>query len=133
MYKGQELIDIKDTILKRITGGESLNKIVNSGLIDDNTVFRWLNKDTQFRDNYTRARQDQALFYVEKNQEVIEAIPVKPTREQLDKARLILENNRWNASRLLPKVFGNAINQTNIQINTEQITGMKIVNGGEKE
>lgn len=134
MYKPKEIANYKEIILERLSEGESLNVICqDKGMLSSREVYRLLNKDTDFRHNYTRARHDQALFYVEKNQEVIDAIPKKPTREQLDKARLILENNRWNASRLLPKVFGNAINQTNIQINTEQITGMKIIDSDEKE
>lgn len=122
----------KENILKLISEGKSINEIANTNNIpDDNTVYKWLNKDKQFREDYVRAREQQALFYAEKIDKVINDLPDEPTREQLDKARLKVDANKWIASKLLPKVYGSNQQQTNVQVNIAPITGMEIVDSSE--
>jgi hypothetical protein len=83
----------------------------------------------QFKDDYTHARQKQALFYVEKIENVIDNLKTssEKSRENTDIARLEIDSYKWIASKLLPKVFGNAATQTNIQVNVTPVTGMQIV------
>ncbi len=129
-YKKQQIVNFKETILDRLIQGESLNTMCKEkDLPSSRVVFRWLNKDEEFCRNYTRARQQQALFYAEKIQSELEELPNDSTREQIQIANLKIESYKWIASKLLPKVFGNMTTQNNLQINTsEPITGMRIIN-----
>jgi len=131
MYKPIEVKKIKKKLLRELQSGKSINEVQGkNGLPSYETLYRWLNKDAQFRDNYTRARQDQATFYAEKIERTISDLKSsdKPTRELTDIARLEIDSYKWIASKLLPKVYGVNQNQTNIQVNVSPVTGMSIVN-----
>ena len=134
MYKPIQISKHKETILQRIEQGESLLQICRSkSTPDDNTVYKWLNEDAQFKDDYTHARQKQALFYVEKIENVVQNLKdsSEHSRERTDIARLEIDSYKWIASKLLPKVFGSNLNQTNIQVNVQPVTGMQIVDEDE--
>jgi len=135
MYTENKLIILKDYILEQMTEGKSLSTICKEkNTISSAEVYRLLNKDTQFREKYTHAREQQALFYAEKMQQTIENLPEKPTREQVDRARLSIDTDKFISSKLLPKVYGSATTQTNIQINNvTPVTGMQIVNEIEED
>ena len=136
MYSIIEIEKHKETILQRIATGESLLQICRDKTIPGNdVVYKWLNSDAQFKDDYTHARQKQALFYVEKIENVIDNLKTssEKSRENTDIARLEIDSYKWIASKLLPKVFGNAATQTNIQVNVTPVTGMQIVNEIEEE
>ena len=128
MYNEQQVIDMKQLVLLELSKGNSLDSIVRNKLIkDDNIVYRWLNTDEQFREDYGRARTKQLQFYGERIQKTISALPAEPTREQIAKANLSVEADKWIAARMLPKVYGsNTINQTNVQV-VAQVTGMSII------
>ena len=131
MYSITERETIKEKILNLISEGKSLNEIQKTkGLPDSNTIYIWLNKDKEFKDNYTRARADQAMFYAEKIEQTISNLKSssEKSRELTDIARLEIDAYKWIASKLLPKVYGSQ-QQTNIQINNniEPVRGMSIV------
>lgn len=131
MYKPKEIKRLKKTIIEKIKEGKSINEIeTKNGIPSNDTIYKWLNNDAQFKDNYLRARGDQALFYAEKIDNVIKELPDAPTREQLDKARLQIDAYKWTASKLLPKIYGAAAAQTNIQVNVQPVTGMEIFDDG---
>ena len=131
MYTITERVTIKEKILNLISEGKSLNEIQKTkGLPDSNTIYIWLNKDKEFKDNYTRARQEQAMFYAEKIEQTISNLKdsTEKSRELTDIARLEIDSYKWIASKLLPKVYGSQ-QQTNIQINNniDPVRGMSIV------
>ena len=129
MYKPIERETIKKKVLKAIQEGQSINAIQKTnGIPDSNTLYKWLNKDKEFRDNYTRARADQAVFYAEKIENTIKQLKESGdiTRETIDVARLEIDAYKWTASKLLPKVYGTNQQQTNVQVNIAPITGMDI-------
>lgn len=120
----------KKEFLKRIAKGESLRQICSEkNTIDDNTVYKWLNKDMRFRERYAHAREQQALFYTEKIDTVIAELKEdqSPSREKTDIARLEIDSYKWIASKLLPTVYGTNQQQTNVQVNIQQVTGMNII------
>lgn len=130
MYTITEVKKHKDNVLKLIAQGKSINEIeMQNGIPSNDTIYKWLNIDAQFKDNYIRARQDQALFYAEKVGYVIKELKddKKPSREKTDIARLEIDSLKWIASKLLPKVYGSNQHQTNIQVNIQPVTGMQIV------
>ena len=134
MYKEEQLTNIKEIILNRIAQGESVNEITkDENLISQKQFYILLNKDKEFLQNYTRARDQQAIFYAEKIQGELDKLSDKPTREQIDKTRLIIDSYKWIASRLAAKTYSNqAKNQTNIQI-VQPITGMQIIDLPEED
>jgi len=130
MYKPIERETIKRKVLEAIQEGQSINAIQKTnGIPDSNTLYRWLNKDADFRDNYVRARETQAVFYAEKIGNVIQDLKnsSEQSRELTDIARLEIDSYKWIASKLLPKVYGTNQQQTNVQVNIQPVTGMQIV------
>lgn len=110
-----------DAICERIADGESLRSICQSeGMPNRMTVFRWLNDPERaaFRDQYARAREEQAEFYAESIIEIAdeESVTVKVGEDEevsvvLDatavaRNRLRIDARKWYASKVAPKKFG---------------------------
>ena len=130
MYSIEDTKKQKKKVLKLIAQGKSINEIENkNGVPSNDTIYKWLNKDAQFKDNYVYAREQQALFYAEKIGGVIKELKevTEPSREKTDIARLEIDSLKWIASKLLPKVYGSNQQQTNVQVNIQPVTGMQIV------
>jgi hypothetical protein len=97
---------VGDSICVRLESGESLLKICSDeGFPDRSTVFRWLAKHEDFRANYARARIIQAEVMIDE----ITAIADSATAEDYNPARLRVETRKWIASKVLPKVYGDAM------------------------
>ena len=130
-YKPIQVKRIKKTILKGIREGKSIDQMTNEkGIPSVNTVYKWLNKDAVFCEEYTHARKQQVKYYGEKIERVITELKAdtEPSREKTDIARLEIDSLKWIAARMQPKVYGSNTMQNNIQINTVQpVTGMTIV------
>ena len=134
MYSVIERETIQDKICKRLEQGESLKNITSlKEFPNKDTIYEWLKKDTQFADNYTRARVEQSNTYANEIIEIADGIGDDATREQISKANLQIESRKWIAAKLLPKKYGSAQNQTNIQIVTESVTGMQIIDSIEED
>ena len=128
MYKEAQVIEYKQIVLEELSKGKSLDQIVREDYIkDDNIVYKWLNTDAQFKEDYGRARLKQLQFYGERIQKTVSDLPEHPTREQIAKAALSVDADKWIASRMLPKVYGSNTSQTNIQVNVQPVTGMSII------
>lgn len=119
---------IADIICERLADGESLRSICDSeGMPSRTSVFRWLNdpKQESFRNQYARAREEQAEFYAESiidiaDEEVtmIRADKHKPGADQdeeievvydssaVARNRLRIDARKWYASKVAPKKFG---------------------------
>lgn len=108
-------------ICTRIVCGESLNKITrDSHMPNVATVYRWLQQDEDFREMYTRAREDQADTYADEiiaiADENPETVPVYDKDGQLievkiDSAFMQWQKNRiearkWTAAKGKPRKYG---------------------------
>jgi hypothetical protein len=71
------------------------------------TLFAWLDKNEDFRSRYARARDIQAELGFDSIQEVAEDIAGDVQRDKLR-----IETMRWRLSKLLPKKYGDKIEQT---------------------
>lgn len=116
-----------DAICLRLANGESLRKIcADEEMPDKSTVSRWLGqKDLQpFRDQYARAREEQADFYAEQVVEIADEDPATalessrneddPEVIRVDGAavqhqRLRVDARKWYASKLAPKKYGDRV------------------------
>lgn len=88
-------------ICRRIGDGESLRSICRAdGIPHMATVFRWLEADAAFREQYARARERQAHVMAEM------AVEDATTAADAQLGRLAYDARKWFAGKLLPKVYG---------------------------
>lgn len=118
-------------ICERLAEGESLRAIC---LADDmpskSTVFRWLDSNPTFRDQYARAREFQADTMADEMQDIADdgsndwmekhdkdgnAIGWQLNGEHVQRSKLRIDTRKWNASKLKPKKYGDKI--------TNEVTG----------
>ena len=132
MYKEDQLIEIKEIILNRLENGESLNVICkDKTLPSKQTIYELLKNDKQFSDNYARAKDVGIIKQSIDIMEIADAAGL--TREEIQKATLQIETRKWLLSKLMPKKYGSQQQQTNVQVNIQPITGMKIIDIPEEE
>lgn len=68
------------------------------------TVYRWLFEHEEFRDLYTRARQDQADALADDMMDIADSA----TPEEANVARLRVDTRKWIASKMKPKRYGDS-------------------------
>lgn len=93
-----------DLICEMISGGMSLRAICDvDGWPDRTTVFRWLRDVAEFRIQYARAREDQAHAFGD------DCVWISDNDPDPQTAKVRIDARKWYASKLLPKVYGDAI------------------------
>lgn len=96
--------ELADSICERLADGESLRSICSA---DDmpakTTVFRWLGANQEFRDQYARAREEQAESLADEITEIAD------TADDAQIARLRIDARKWVASKLKPKRYGDRL------------------------
>lgn len=96
--------EIADEICDRLAKGESLRSIsADEWMPERSTVRRWLMSSDEFRNQYARARDDQADEYADRV--IFEA--ENATDPQL--GRLRMDALKWAASKLAPKRYGDKV------------------------
>jgi hypothetical protein len=113
--------DIAEVICNRIAEGESLREICKDDDMPTRmTIYRWLQADPVFCDQYARAREDQAdtladeiIAIADEQPEVIAVLNKQGEliEHKLDNAFLQWQKNRmdarkWTAMKLKPKKYG---------------------------
>lgn len=113
--------ELAGLICRRIALGDSLVKVCeDSGMPDYATVCRWRAARPEFRDRYTQAREDQADWLVDQMLEVAnrthddwkqnpETGVFEPQHLVVQRAKLILEQMRWNAVKLKPREYSDRV------------------------
>jgi hypothetical protein len=78
------------------------------------TVRRWIAENEDFRDKYTRAREEQADFIADEIMEISDGLSRKKelTHEQIGAARLRMDARKWVAAKLKPKKYGDKVDVT---------------------
>lgn len=110
---------IGDKICFRLVDGESLRSICKGkGMPTLSMVYRWLEKNTEFRDQYARAREWQADTLADEIldiantpqigiKKVSKAAGVETTEgDMIEHRRLQVEARKWYAAKLAPKKYG---------------------------
>lgn len=99
--------DLRDEICERIALGESVREIIkDDDMPEMRTIFRWLKEKEDFRQQYTRAKEEQADAYEEM------MLITARTEEDVARARLIVDTMKWTASKLKPKKYGDKVDVT---------------------
>lgn len=95
---------LADIICTAIADGFSLRSICgNESMPDKATVFRWLAINEPFRDQYARARDQQAASYAD------DIVDIADTEPDPQRARVRIDARKWHASKLAPKKYGDKI------------------------
>lgn len=92
-----------DRVCERIATGESLVTICEDpNMPSYSAVTKWLREDDtgELISKYAQAREDQADY---KHDEMIQVARAEP---DVNRARLIVDTLKWQASKLKPKVYG---------------------------
>jgi hypothetical protein len=95
---------IADEICERLAHGETLRKMV----LDDHmppagTIYRWLDSNESFRDQYAQARVRQADYYAEM------IIDESFGAHDASIGRLRMDALKWASSKIAPKKYGDKI------------------------
>lgn len=94
--------ELADEICSRISEGESLRKICEDPQMPGRrTVFDWLAKNDDFRDDYALAHQRQAEYFVGQIVEMADAA----TPQNWQVVKLQIWARQWTASKLHPKKY----------------------------
>jgi len=110
---------VGDAICERLMDGESLRTICASPESPSrHSVFRWLASDEKFRDQYARAREIQAEVLADELIEIADDVSNDVTGElqmpngvAVQRAKLQIETRKWIACKLLPRKYGDKIQQ----------------------
>ncbi len=108
-----------DEICERLADGESLRTICSADTMPNRaTVFRWLAANKNFRDQYARAREAQADAMADEilniaddgeNDTYVDDFGKKRTDyDVISRSKLRVDARKWLASKLRPKVYGEA-------------------------
>lgn len=112
-----------DKICKRLAEGESLRAICSDKTMPARqTVFRWLEANEAFRDQYARARDQQHDYWADEILAIADTPQLGVRRERgtgaqgpidktieadmIDHRRLQVDARKWLLSKLAPKKFG---------------------------
>lgn len=112
--------DMAIEICARLASGESLVRMCKADDMPSvSTVYRWIQAHEEFRDNYTRAREDQADTLADEildiaNTPVVgvktktnEKGEVETTEgDMIEHRRLQVDARKWIAAKLKPKKYG---------------------------
>jgi hypothetical protein len=119
---------LADLICERLAAGESLRRIcIDDNMPDKATVIRWKNSRDDFRDQYARAREDQAELYADdiidiaddgSNDWMIRELGDGRTEAQIQhehvtRSRLRIDSRKWMLSKLKPGTYGDKIQHAN--------------------
>ena len=100
--------EVADEICERIACSESLKSIVREeGKPSEMTVMRWLRANDAFREQYARARADQA----DSDADLVTDIGIRVQRGELDAAaaRVAMDCAKWSAGKRNAKKYGDKV------------------------
>ena len=115
--------ELADALLEQIADGMSLVKSCKELGISTPLVFRWIDDDEDFRSKYAKAREAQAekladeIVSIADETEVTSVVtPEGVVDFKLDatavaRNRLRVDARKWVASKLLPKKYGDKVQQ----------------------
>jgi hypothetical protein len=117
-------VQMANLICIRLSEGESLKRIVmDEGMPDRATVYRWLLEQPAFCDKYARAREEQAdtladeiIHIADESPETVEVrdrdgnvIDIKIDSGYVNYQRQRIDARKWTAMKLKPKKYGDKL------------------------
>lgn len=96
--------DAGAAILKIISEGGTLDEAAQSVKVTRSTICRWLQDDSEFRDKYVQAREDQGDWFADK----IASLALDDQRDGSDITARV-NALKWLAGKRKPKVYGDKV------------------------
>lgn len=101
--------DAEAAILEIIRNGGTLDEAALAAKVTRQTVCRWLQDDSEFRDKYAQAREDQGDWFADK----IAAIALDDAKEPADITARV-NALKWLAGKRKPKAYGDKITNEHV-------------------
>jgi hypothetical protein len=123
--------EIADRICAEIsTSSKSLRTICKpDDMPDVSTVFRWMRQIEEFREQYARAKEEQADYMVEEMLEIADDGSKDDTpftgANHVQRDKLRIDTRKWSASKLKPKKYGDKLEHSGT-VEVKQVTGMEV-------
>lgn len=112
-------------ICREVAGGSTLPRICEAaGMPGSVTVWRWLEANEEFRNNYARARTERADARADKIDGIVSDVLAGKVDAQA--ARVAIDAHKWLASKEQPKRYGDKID-----VDVAGDIGMTITIGGD--
>ena len=106
-----ELLGVQETICKRLALGESLRQICrDEDFPHISSVQRWLGQDENFREQYARAREEQAEYLAEECLEIADSADP----ETANAARLQVDTRKWFIGKTCKGKWGDRPAETHV-------------------
>lgn len=138
--------DKADAICERLATGLSLRAICrNKSMPNKSTVFRWLAQNSEFSDQYARAREAQADLYVDEMVSIADTPQIgkktkrtsdgkteETTFDMTEHRRLQIETRKWVAARMRPKKYGDKLDveqKTTVEAGDSVLALMQAIDG----
>jgi hypothetical protein len=119
--------ELADRICEQLADGVSLRTVcLAEGMPDKSTVFRWIRTNSQFRDQYARAKDESADAMIEEITDIADdgtndwmqrqggdGTPLGwvVNGEHIQRSRVRIDTRKWIASKLKPKKYGDKVSQ----------------------
>lgn len=104
--------DLANTICAQLAEGRSLRSVLtDEGMPAMSTVFKWLNEDQVFSEQYARAKEESADALADDIADIAEKV-LKGVYDPAA-ARVALDGKKWFASKMKPKKYGDRIQHAN--------------------
>ena len=110
--------EIAREICSRLAQGQSLRTVcADDDMPDKSTVFRWMQSQEGFRDQYVRAKGEGSDAIAEQMFDIADEEPPRRDDGSVDPgfiayAKHRTETRKWYLARIAPKRFGDKIEQT---------------------
>jgi len=96
--------EMADRICDAIIEGGALYKICQQeGFPSERSVYQWLERNPEFSQKYTRARE------LQQDREADNIVVIADEAEDANLARLQIDARKWRASKLAPKKYGDRL------------------------
>ena len=128
--------ELGDSICSELADGKSMRTVCEpDSMPDKSTVFRWIRTIEEFRDQYTRAKEESADALTDEMLDIADDTEldytktddqgVKLNAENIQRSRLKIETRKWLASKLKPKKYGDKqfieTKDTTVDISDEEL------------
>jgi len=104
--------ELADRICEQIALGRAVISICKEDwCVDNDTIYHWIARNTEFADKYAKAKESSALVHAEKIVTIPDEEPERDEQGKIDPAwvnlqRLRVDARKWTASKLQPKKYG---------------------------
>ena len=99
--------ELGENICAQLAEGRTLRAICrDEGMPDMKSIFNWLQKDEEFFQHYTQAREVQAHVLADEVVELAESLGNACESEEAQAIRTRMDARKWYTGKVLPKIYG---------------------------